>query len=348
MADQTLLSSSGLLPVSFSTPVMHEISSYGLALISLGAIGFGVYLLVLGGGWAIDSAVWIAERSGLTKMFIGATIVAFGTSAPELVTSVNANMSGYPGISLGNVIGSNIANFLFVLGVAALIAPVTFARKEVWVDTWMMLGATAALTYGVHAGMIGSSMGALMFGALLVYVVFQYFQSKKAAALGDGTADGGDDEDSPDISGAWQASGMLIGGLVALTLGSEILVQGAIAGGMALGVREAVIGMTVVALGTSLPELGACIAAARKKQTDIIIGGLVGSAIFNILSILGITSMLKDLPIDPAFLRVDLWAVIAVTLVVSAALLLLKSFQRWAGAVFVAAYLAFMAYQFLS
>jgi cation:H+ antiporter len=132
-----------------------------------------------------------------------------------------------------------------------------------------------------------------------------------------------------------------------LMVGAEVLVQGAIAGGQALGVREAVIGMTVVALGTSLPELGACVAAARKRQTDIIVGGLVGSAIFNILSIVAITAMLKPLAVAPEFAGLDLIAVIAVTGLVAAGLLLLRSFTRWMGAVLVAGYVVFIANQFL-
>lgn len=130
---------------------MDGLTAYQLALIALGAIGFGIWLLVKGGDLTIDSAVRIAESSGLSKLFIAATIVAFGTSAPELFTSVNANLSGYPGISVGNVIGSNIANVLMVVGISAVIAPVLIDRKEVRVDTWMMIIATIAMAVAVWA-----------------------------------------------------------------------------------------------------------------------------------------------------------------------------------------------------
>lgn len=216
---------------------MDGLTVYQLALIALGAIGFAIWLLVKGSDVTIGSAVRIAESSGLSKLFTAATIVAFGTSAPELFTSVNANLSGYPGIFVGNVIGSNIANVLMVVGISAVIAPVLIDRKEVRVDTRMMIIAT-------------------------------------------------------------------------LVIGSEILVQGAVAGGYALGVPEAVIGMTVIAFGTSVPELTACVAAARKGQSDMIVGGIVGSNIFNILSVMAISAAVKPLiiaPVSPSLTCRSFW-----------------------------------------
>ena len=314
---------------------MHNLDSYPLTVIALGAIAFGVYLLVKGGDWTIDSAVRIAERSGLSKLFIAATIVAFGTSAPELFTSINANLSGYPGIAVGNVLGSNIANVLLVTGVAAIIAPVVANRREVRVDTIVMLLATAALSVAVIMGLLPRWGGVVMLAAIVAYVVYQYRASKL-------DIDEDDDED--------EATGnpylMVILGIGTLVLGSEILVQGAVAGGIALGVPEAVIGMTVIAFGTSLPELTACVAAARKGQSDMIVGGIIGSNIFNILSVLAMSSVFKTLVIAPRFAAYDLPVVILVTGIFAALLLVAGRIGRIAGGVMVAGYVVFTLAQY--
>jgi cation:H+ antiporter len=315
---------------------MDGLGGYQLAVISLGAIGFGVWLLVKGGDLTIDSAVRIAERSGLSKLFIAATIVAFGTSAPELFTSVNANLSGYPGISVGNVIGSNIANVLMVLGVSAVIAPIVFDRKDVRVDTIVMIVATIAMAAAVLTGLLSRWAGLGMIGLIVGYVYYQYKASRIDVSDDDG--DGDATAGNPYI--------LVAVGIGVLILGSEILVQGAVAGGYALGVPEAVIGMTVIAFGTSLPELTACVAAARKGQSDMIIGGIVGSNIFNILSVMAFSAVLKPLVIDARFAQLDLPIVLAVTFVFAVFLLAVGRVGRMAGAVMVACYLLFTVAQY--
>lgn len=314
---------------------MDGLTAYQLALIALGAIGFGIWLLVKGGDLTIDSAVRIAESSGLSKLFIAATIVAFGTSAPELFTSVNANLSGYPGISVGNVIGSNIANVLMVVGISAVIAPVLIDRKEVRVDTWMMIIATIAMAIAVWAGILPLWAGLGMIAMIVAYVFYQYKASRIEVE---------EDEDAEPVSGNPYLLVTL--GIATLVIGSEILVQGAVAGGYALGVPEAVIGMTVIAFGTSVPELTACVAAARKGQSDMIVGGIVGSNIFNILSVMAISAAVKPLIIDPRFAQLDLPVVLAVTAVFAVFLLLVGRINRSVGIVMVLSYLAFTAAQY--
>lgn len=318
---------------------MHSLESYELGVLALGAIGFGLLLLVKGGDWTIDAAAWIAEKSGLSKLFIAATIVAFGTSAPELFTSINANLSGFPGISLGNVVGSNIANVLMVIGISALIAPVMIDRTRVRIDTLVMLAATVVLVFGVWVGVFSFWLGAAMFAGIIAYVLYQFFTD----SLGD---DDDEDEEEAEFSGMGKALLTLLLGFGAMVIGSEVLVRGAVAGGVALGVREAVIGMTVVAFGTSLPELSTCVAAARKGQSDMIIGGIVGSNIFNILSIVAITAMIKPLEAAPAFLGFDIPAMVVVTIVFAGFLFLSKSFGRLTGAAFTLAYAAFIFIQY--
>jgi len=315
---------------------MHELEAYQLVVIALGAIGFGVVLLIKGGDWTVDNAVVIAERSGLSKLFIGATIVAFGTSAPELFTSVNANLSGFPGIAVGNVIGSNIANVLLVIGVSAMIAPIVFSRAEVRVDTLVMLGATAAMVLAILNGLLPRWGGFAMLAAIIVYVTYQYWASKVDIPEGD------DDE-----GGAANPLLMLIAGIATLVIGSEILVQGAVAGGVALGVPEAVIGMTLIAFGTSLPELTACVVAARKGQSEMIVGGIVGSNIFNILSVLALSAVARPLIIDERFAQFDMPIVVGVTLLFAVFLLFAGRIGRVTGAVMAAGYLAFIGFQFL-
>ncbi len=315
---------------------MDGLSAYQLAIISLGAIGFGVWLLVQGGDLTINSAIRIAESSGLSKLFIAATIVAFGTSAPELFTSVNANISGFPGISVGNVIGSNIANVLIVLGIAAMISPVLIDRKEIRVDTVMMILSTIAMAVAVWAEVLPRWAGLAMLAWIVAYVIYQYKASKIDVSE--------DDEGEDGLTGNPYV--LVTVGILTLVIGSEILVQGAVAGGVALGIPEAVIGMTVIAFGTSLPELTACIAAARKGQSDMIVGGIVGSNIFNILSVMGLSAVVKPLVIDPRFAQFDLPIVLAVTLVFAVFLLVTGRIGRIAGAVMAASYVLFTIAQY--
>ena len=308
-----------------------------MAVISLGALAFGVYLLVKGGDWTIDNAVAVAERSGLSKLFIAATIVAFGTSAPELFTSINANLTGYPGISVGNVIGSNIANVALVVAVSAIIAPIVIDRAEVRVDVFVMIGATAAMVAGIFHGLIPRWGGAAMVAAIVLYIIYQ----SRASKLGDDEVAGSDDP-------AWKIWSMLALGLVTLLVGSEILVQGAVAGGAALGVPEAVIGMTVIAFGTSLPELTACVAAARKREFDIIIGGILGSNIFNILSVMAFSAIARPLVIDAGFKTFDTPVVVGITMVFAALLMFGGKIGRTAGIVMLIGYLVFIVIQYLN
>jgi cation:H+ antiporter len=291
---------------------------------------------VKGGDVTIDSAVRIAERAGLSKLFIAATIVAFGTSAPELFTSVSANLGGYPGISVGNVIGSNIANVLMVIGISAVIAPVLIDRKEVRVDTWMMVAATIAMSVGIWAGILPLWAAVMMIAAIVAYVVYQYKASRISV----------DDEEEGEAPLPGNPYVLVAAGIMTLVIGAEILVQGAVAGGYALGVPEAVIGMTVIAFGTSLPELMACVAAARKGQSDMIVGGIVGSNVFNILSVMAISAAVKPLVIDARFAQLDMPVVLVVTAVFTVFLLFIGKIGRTSGLVMIASYLLFTAAQY--
>lgn len=320
---------------------MFELTTYELFVLSAGAMAFGLYLLIKGGDWMIDGAVFMAKRTGLSPLFIGATIISFGTSVPELFTSVNANLSGYPGIALGNVLGSNVANILLVLGATAFIFTVTANPKHLAKDLGMMLVATAIMVFGMLTDSFSRSFGLGMFAILVTFVFYQY----KTDSLP--VEDDDEVDAAPLITTMKGATLLLLGGVGALAIGSELLVQGAVQTGTALGVPEAVIGMTVVAFGTSLPELSTCIAAARKQSVGLILGNIIGSNTFNILSIIGLTAAIQPLAVDPVLLGMELWGTVAVTVVFTVWMLTVGRLTRPMGIVMMLAYVAFIAAQYL-
>jgi cation:H+ antiporter len=321
---------------------LFELTPYELFVMAAGAMAFGLFLLIKGGDWTVDAAVFMAERTGLSPLFIGATIISFGTSVPELFTSINANLAGYPGISLGNVLGSNIANILLVLGATAFIFRVTADPKHLAKDIAMMLLATAILTFGMLADSFSRSFGLGMFAILATFVFYQY----KTDSL-EIDEDDDDDGDAPLITTMKGAVVVLLGGVAALAAGAELLVQGAVQTGTALGVPEAVIGMTVVAFGTSLPELSTCIAAARKQSVGLILGNIIGSNTFNILSIVALTAVVKPLSVDPVLLGMELWATIGVTLLFAAWMMTIGRLTRTTGIVMMLGYVVFIVVQYI-
>jgi cation:H+ antiporter len=221
-----------------------------------------------------------------------------------------------------------------VVAVAAMIAPVIIDRKEVRVDALVMIGATAAMAGAVWAGVLPRWGGLALVAGIVAYIVYQYRASRLEV----------EEDEGDELPG--NPFLLVTIGIVTLLIGSEILVQAAVVGGGALGVSEAVIGMTVIAFGTSLPELTACVAAARKGQSDMIVGGIVGSNIFNIMSVMAISAAVKPLLIDPRFLSFDLPVVLGVTAIFAVFLLALGRIGRVAGAVMAAAYLLFILAQY--
>lgn len=319
---------------------MYELGVYQSAILAIGSIFAGLVLLMRGGDWTVEVAVWIAEKAGLSKLFIGATIVAFGTSVPELFTTVNANLSGFPGLALGNVIGSNIANILLIVGATAIIFNIKGKPSELLKDVVMVTLASAVFVFLVTQGVIARWHGLLMFAALVVYVAYQFRADKGSAAVEL------DEVPAPALGSFPKALAMLAGGLLALAVGSELLVQGAVAAGGVIGVPEAVIGLTVVAFGTSLPELATCVAAAAKRHTNMLIGNILGSNLFNILSIVGITAMVKPIVIHADVADADLWVMLGITILFCAWMLTFARVGRVLGIALVAAYVLFIGGQY--
>lgn len=320
---------------------MIELTTYELFVLAAGAMAFGLYLLIKGGDWTVDAAVFVAERTGLSPLFIGATIVSFGTSVPELFTSVNANLQGYPGIALGNVLGSNVANILLVLGATAFVFNVTADPKHLAKDLGMMLLATAIMAYGMITDSFSQVFGLIMFAILVTFVMYQYKTDSIILEEDD------DDTIGVGITSMQGAIVILLGGVAALAVGSELLVKGAVQTGTAIGVPEAVIGLTVVAFGTSLPELSTCIAAARKQSVGLILGNIIGSNTFNILSIIALTAAIKPLDVDPVLLGMDLWLTVAVAVGFSIWMLVVGRLTRPIGIAMMVAYAVFIAAQYL-
>ena len=316
------------------------LANYDLFVLAAGAIMFGIVLLIKGGDATIDAAVFIAERTGLSPLFIGATIISFGTSVPELFTSVNANLQGYPGIALGNVLGSNIANILLVLGATAIVFHIEGKAKDLAKDLGMMLLATAILAFGMFSGVFSLWLGLVMFGILICFVVYQYKTDTLEVEI-----------EEPDENCGIPSMGValliLLGGLLALGIGSEMLVKGAVVSGTLLGVPEAIIGMTVVAFGTSLPELSTCIAAARKRSVGLILGNIIGSNTFNILSIVALTAIIKPLQVPDVLMGLQLWTTIAIAVGFAIWMVVVGKITRPMGIAMVAAYVIFTAVQYV-
>ena len=253
----------------------------------------GLVLLYFGAEGLVRGSSSMALRLGVSPLLVGLTVVAFGTSAPEMMVSVKAAYLGQGDISVGNVVGSNICNIGLILGFCALLVPIRVASQIVRIDTPIMIGTTALAIALLYDGSLSRAEGIIFFLLLVIYVVFSIRLAKRQAA--DPLAQEFSDEVKISKRGVVVDVGMVLGGLVMLVFGARFLVDAAIEIAKALGLSEAVIGLTIVAVGTSLPEFATSLLAAIKKESDIAVGNIVGSNIFNILGILGVSAMITPL-----------------------------------------------------
>lgn len=306
--------------------------------LAIGSLGLGIIMLIRGGGWTIDASVYLARHFGISPLVVGFTVVAFGTSLPELIVSVNANLKGSIGIALGNVLGSNIANVLLVIGATAFFSTLVAKPKALLNDLIFMLLSSGLLAGLLLYGEISRISGLLMMLVLLVYVFWKY----KRAMTGDALVQ---EVEEPKYKNMKTAFFFLVCGLVIIAFGAEFLVRGAQVSARIIGVPESVIGLSVIAIGTSLPELSTCLIAAMKKHGDIVLGNIIGSNVFNILMIIGATSFIKAVPaenIAPELVQVDIWVVLLTSLVFAGLLLFYKKITRPIGLLFLIAYMAYM------
>ncbi|BAM04914.1 calcium/sodium antiporter [Phycisphaera mikurensis] len=308
-------------------------------LLSLTLLGLGLALLLAGGEALVRGAVAAAERLGVPTLVIGLTVVAFGTSTPELVVSLGAAWRGSPDLTFGNVVGSNLANVTLLLGLTALVKPVLVERRIVRREVPLMLLTAAAAAALALDGSLGSAGAADAFsrgdGLVLLLLFAVYLYGLLGDALGEkGPAGSTEAAAKPPASG-WLALGLIALGLVGLIAGGELTVRGATDLARAAGLPEVVIALTVVAVGTSLPELVTCLAAARRGQSDLVVGNLVGSNLYNLTFVLGLTAAAVPVPV-PVGGGPDLLAMVAVSALLLPLALTGKRVSRPEGALLLA------------
>ena len=305
----------------------------------------GVALLYFGAEYLIKGGVSIAKKLGVSPLLIGLTLVAFGTSAPELVVSIQAALNNSGDIAVGNVVGSNICNVALILGLCALLKPIATNEKLFKLDMPLLMGASILFAgfYFADGRGINFWQGAVMFSILIVYLVWSFYQDKKSGGgeLAEAAEEEGGDKPYP----VWLALIMVVGGLAGLVLGARCFVGSATYFAKAMGVSEAVIGLTIVALGTSLPELATSVVAVIKNERDIAVGNVVGSNIFNILVIMGIAPMVSDLH-APDINMVDLAVMLALVPVLWIMMKTGKKVSRTEGGILLAVYIAYTVWLF--
>jgi cation:H+ antiporter len=320
------------------------------ALIAFALVAIGIVILLYGGDLLVRGATALARRLGVPALIVGLTIVAFGTSAPEMVVSAAAAIEGAPGLALGNIVGSNIANILLVLGVPALVAPLATQVTGVRSNTTIALLLTAVFIWMGLDGVLTLQEGLALAVGILLYIIYLAIVAQRGAA---------DDPILSELTDVDHMEGLpktpvlvsvfMLAGLVLLPLGAHLIVTGAVDIASYFGISEAVVGLTVVAIGTSLPELATALVAAMRRQAEMAIGNVIGSNIFNICAVGGITGISAALatgapaPFDPTFVRFDFWvmagAMTAVTLLIFAR----RPVGRVLGAVFALGYVGYLA-----
>jgi len=298
----------------------------------------GLITLILGGDLLVKGASRIALRIKISPLVVGVTVVAFGTSAPELLISVQAALTGSPDITMGNVIGSNICNLALVMGVTALIAPIHVSPDSIKIDWPMTMGSSLLLYFVVREGFVNSYEGTFFLVILVIYVVFIIRRSRRSNESIKSLAIDVAEVDQIEKSKAWKELGLIVLGGAGLYFGSDWFVNSAQGLAIYLGVSERIVGITVVALGTSLPELVTSVVAAFKRETDLALGNLMGSNIFNILSILGITSIIEEIEVSPVILNSDMIWMLAITLLIFPFMAFNKKIDRYEGLVLLAIY----------
>lgn len=327
--------------------ISHPMSGFSLPELALNpyvALAVGFVLLIFGGDLLVRGATTTAERMGVSPLMIGLTLVALGTSAPELVTSLTAAFRDSPGIAVGNVVGSNIANILLILGVTAVLTPLMVDRTAFRRDGLVLVLATLLTVVVVLTGQLSSWLGWVMLVALVAYTIWAYMTERTSHDAEAVRHEHRAEEVHKAPPNIFLALGLALAGIGLTVAGARILVDGAVEVAGQLGVSDAVIGLTVVAVGTSLPELGASVIAAVRRQADIALGNVIGSNIYNMLFILGATAVVKPIPVPAEIARVDVWVMLAATL---ALVLIVRGgwrISRWEGAGLLGAYGAYIGW----
>jgi cation:H+ antiporter len=301
----------------------------------------GLVVLIMGGEFLVRGATSLALRVHISPLVVGLTVVAFGTSAPELLISLNAALGGSPDLAMGNVVGSNICNLALVLGVTVILGPVYVNPDSIRIDWPVTMGASVLLFLLVRDQTLSFAEGLVFVIGLISYTTFIIVNSRRASRAERAVATDLDVPDTPSKSIYRDLLTILIGA-TGLYFGADWFVTGSIELAKFLEVSERIIGLTVVALGTSLPELVTAIVASFKKETDLAIGNLLGSNIFNILSILGITSMVKQIHVSETILNVDMLWMLGITLLILPLMLIRRKLSITEGVVLLAIYVYYI------
>lgn len=297
----------------------------------------GLALLLVGGDLVVRGAMWLSKRLHLSPFFIGMVVIGFGTSLPELVVCIDAALNGLPGLAIGNVIGSNIANTLLILGVAATICPVIVKSRELSRDNLVLISTTAFFTLiGFIVGQIEWYHGVIMISGLGAYILFSalssdYVHPSRPAEI-----------KSHSLA---QTIVLFILGFASVVIGAEFLVKGAVGLSLQLGVPEEVIGLTVIAIGTSLPEIATTSMAAWRGNTQLCLGNIIGSNLFNISALAGITSLITPLPFSERIIGFDLFFLVAVTVLISVIMIFGKQISRIFGCALTSVYFVYIIAQ---
>lgn len=311
----------------------------------IGWVVGGLILLYFGAEWLVRGSSELAIRFGISPLVVGLTVVAFGTSAPELVVSIKANFDGNGGMAIGNVVGSNICNIALVLGVGAVIFPIAIQRQVIRREMPILLVASTVFLLMMRDGVMDRLEAGVLFGGILLYIITSLVEAKKENPEES-------DEIPPEVIEAARNSGrgrlcfnifLIIGGGITLVIGAHGMVVGGASIARFYGVPEAIIGLTLFAFGTSLPELATSVVAALKKQGDILVGNAVGSCIFNLLAVVGVAGLIAPLR-GEGVTAIHYGVMLGVAVILMPMMWHRMKLDRWEGALLVAGYLGFTAW----
>jgi len=301
----------------------------------------GFLLLIFSGDFLVKGAVSIALKLRLSTLVIGMTIVSFGTSAPELLVSIKAALGGHPDISIGSVVGSNISNIALILGITALVFPITVSKATLRIDWPMMMLSTLLFVVVVMDGELSAWEGILFIVFLISFIVWLIRNSRKGSAVPAAVDEVNKEEKNLPL---WKGVGLVGLGAVGLVLGADLMLKGAVEIARYYDVSERIIGLTIVAFGTSLPELITSCVAAFRKEADISIGNLIGSNIFNILAILGITSIIHPISVSSSIINSDNYILLGITFLVFPLMYFGRKLTRGKGFLLFFVYTTYLIY----
>ena len=297
----------------------------------------GLFLLLISGDFLVKGAIQLSNRLGVSALLVSLTVVAFGTSAPELIVAIKATLSGSPGLAMGNVVGSNIANILLVLGLPTLLVRlqngITDTKRSF---VLMILASVLFIVFGI-SGSFSWVYGVVLL-SLLTFFLFDTFKQSTEKTSNNESLEFR--HRAP--QSWWTIFFFILLGIIGLPLGADLLVNNASTLAKDYGISDAVIGLTLVAIGTSLPELATTFIAVVRKKAEVVLGNLIGSNIFNLLAIIGITSLISPVPVDPTFIKFDFWIMLGSSILLAPFIFLNIQFNRLSGFLFVTLYISYL------